>query len=309
MRKGAPPPTTAATTTTTTAYYCHLALSVNGTLSYLLSDPVLRSVGASVNLNGAVTATQLYSPYGGVRYQSGTLPTDYGFIHQRADATSGLDDYGARYYDPVAGQFTSADTTLAGGLNRYAYVGGNPETRTDPSGHMRVNSTPFAHQFTYAWAMHEAQTQPAQAYVYQWAEPGTVGGFVSFIGQPVFATDTLKQTRHTMLDSHASLGDRAKATGVFGFTVFTDALTLVSIVTAQPEGVEGARAADAAVFAFADLDHMAVATDAGIAGDLTGLPGCGESFTPDTVSRRAVVERRHATTHPSRIPSDRRRTS
>ncbi len=35
----------------------------------------------------------------------------------------------------MAGQFTSADTTLAGGLNRYAYVAGNPETATDPSGH------------------------------------------------------------------------------------------------------------------------------------------------------------------------------
>jgi RHS repeat-associated protein len=55
-----------------------------------------------------------------VRYQNGTLPTDYAFTHQRSDATSGLDFYGARFYDPVAGQFTSADTTLAGGLNRYA---------------------------------------------------------------------------------------------------------------------------------------------------------------------------------------------
>src|SRR5487761_909296 len=85
-----------------------------------------------------VVATQLYAPYGAVRYQQGTLPTDKGYTGQRADALTGLDDYNARYYDPLAGQFTSADTTLAGGLNRYAYVGGNPETRTDPSGHMRA---------------------------------------------------------------------------------------------------------------------------------------------------------------------------
>ena len=50
-------------------------------------------MSASVNTSGVVTATRLYGPYGGVRY-----------------------------YDPVAGQFTSADTTLASGLNRYAYV-------------------------------------------------------------------------------------------------------------------------------------------------------------------------------------------
>ncbi|HEX5570137.1 MAG TPA: RHS repeat-associated core domain-containing protein, partial [Ktedonobacterales bacterium] len=137
-------------TTTTTAYYGGgLAESVNGTLSYLLSDPTLGSASASVATStGLVTASQLYSPYGSMRYQSGILPTDYGFTHQRADATTGLDDYGARYYDPVAGQFTSADTTLAGGLNRYAYVAGNPETRTDPSGHVYAQrTTPYYQNF------------------------------------------------------------------------------------------------------------------------------------------------------------------
>jgi hypothetical protein len=48
--------------------------------------------------------------------------------------TRGLDYYHARYYDAEAGQFISADTAAAG-LNRYAYVDGNPETRTDPTGH------------------------------------------------------------------------------------------------------------------------------------------------------------------------------
>src|SRR5262249_11286976 len=60
---------------------------------------------------------------------------------QRSDAASGLDYYGARYYDPLAGQFASADNVLPGGgldllgLSRYAYVEGNPEGRTDPTGH------------------------------------------------------------------------------------------------------------------------------------------------------------------------------
>lgn len=45
---------------------------------------------------------------------------------------------------PLPGQFTSADTVLAAKkdaiptssqLNRYAYVAGNPETKTDPTGH------------------------------------------------------------------------------------------------------------------------------------------------------------------------------
>jgi RHS repeat-associated protein len=65
------------------------------------------------------------------------MPTDYGFTGQRADAATGLDFYNARYYDPAAGQFASADTALAGGLNRYVYVGDSPENATDPSGHIR----------------------------------------------------------------------------------------------------------------------------------------------------------------------------
>ncbi|MGH2502952.1 MAG: RHS repeat-associated core domain-containing protein, partial [Ktedonobacterales bacterium] len=122
-------------TTTTTAYYGGLAESVNGTLSYLLNDG-LGSATEAVAANGGVSAVHLYGPYGGVRYQQGTLPTDHGYTGQISDAaTSGLDYYGARYYDAVAGQFTSADTWLAGGLNRYAYVGDNPEVFVDPSGH------------------------------------------------------------------------------------------------------------------------------------------------------------------------------
>ena len=69
------------------------------------------------------------------------MPGSYGFTGQRADTVTGLDYYGARYYDPVAGQFVSADTILSGdgtdpwGLSRYAYVEGDPITRGDPSGH------------------------------------------------------------------------------------------------------------------------------------------------------------------------------
>jgi RHS repeat-associated protein len=132
--------TRSGSTTTTTDYASAgsvLAESVNGTLSYLATN-YEGSVVEALDGAGVVTASQLYTPYGSVRYQSGALPTDYGYTGQRSDATTGLDYYGARYYDPLLGQFTSADTLLAGGLNRYGYVGGNPTTATDPSGQMTV---------------------------------------------------------------------------------------------------------------------------------------------------------------------------
>ena len=107
-------------------------------LSYLVSDG-LGSVSEALVPSGLMTAGQLYGPYGAVRYTTvGTLPTSRGFTGQYADTSSdGLDYYGARYYDPLLGQFTSADTVADGtdGLNRYGYVNGNPTTATDPSGH------------------------------------------------------------------------------------------------------------------------------------------------------------------------------
>ncbi len=84
--------------------------------------------------SGTVTFQQLYTPYGTSRYSNGSSPTTLGYTGQRADASTGLDYYQARYYDPAAGQFTSADT-VNDGLNRYGYVHGNPTTATDPSGH------------------------------------------------------------------------------------------------------------------------------------------------------------------------------
>jgi RHS repeat-associated protein len=72
------------------------------------------------------------------------MPGTFGFTGQRADAVSGLDYYGARYYDPVGSQFTSGDSIVPGGgfdlwgLSRYAYVGGNPVIRTDPTGHINL---------------------------------------------------------------------------------------------------------------------------------------------------------------------------
>jgi RHS repeat-associated protein len=136
--------TTGNTTTKTTYYYANgarIAMAVNGAFSYLASDG-LGSANVTLNGTGTATASLLYAPYGSARYSSGSMPTDYGFTGQHADSMTGLDYYNARYYDPTAGQFASADTILPGngfeilGLSRYAYVEGNPIIRTDPTGQL-----------------------------------------------------------------------------------------------------------------------------------------------------------------------------
>lgn len=135
---------TGGTTTTTTYYYANgqrIAVGVNGVITFLMSD-ALGSAKIALDSNGNVSAAQLYDPYGNSRYQSGTLPGSYGYTGQHTDDVTGLDYYNARYYDPLASQFVSADSILPGGgydpwgLSRYAYVEGNPETRNDPTGHI-----------------------------------------------------------------------------------------------------------------------------------------------------------------------------
>ena len=134
--------TSSGATTTLTKYFGAAGLptaervGTNGPVSYLASDGQ-GTVSETLDGSGNVTSAQLYTPYGSVRYSSGSSPTSLGYTGQRADSTTGLDYYHARYYDPVAGQFTSADT-VQDGLNRYGYVAGNPTTATDPSGHRRM---------------------------------------------------------------------------------------------------------------------------------------------------------------------------
>jgi len=86
--------------------------------------------------SAAVQGNQVYGPYGTSRYQQGSMDTTKGFTGQYTDSLSGLDYYNARYYDPVVGRFLSADPVEGNllGMDPYAYVGGNPETASDPSG-------------------------------------------------------------------------------------------------------------------------------------------------------------------------------
>jgi RHS repeat-associated protein len=130
-------------TTQTTTYYAiggmRIAANVNGTFYYFGYD-ALGSQVIVLNNSGTLVGSQLYGPYGSNRYSTGTLPTSIGFTGQYSDSVSGLDYYIARYYDPIVGRFLSPDTVQgnAQGLDPYAYVGGNPETRTDPTGQMFV---------------------------------------------------------------------------------------------------------------------------------------------------------------------------
>ncbi len=81
------------------------------TTTFFLSDGLGSVLGvfSSTANSASLLASQLYAPYGSSHYGSGSVSpyTNKGFTGQYNDPTSGLDYYGARYYDPVVGLFVS----------------------------------------------------------------------------------------------------------------------------------------------------------------------------------------------------------
>ena len=69
------------------------------------------------------------------------MPTDIGYTGQRADASTNLMFYGARYYSPYLNRWLSPDTIVPDpknpqSLNRYSYVNNRPLNFSDPTGHI-----------------------------------------------------------------------------------------------------------------------------------------------------------------------------
>jgi RHS repeat-associated protein len=110
------------------------------TTSWIHADH-LGSASLATDVTGALISGSetRYTPWGEVR-TGGTLPTDRGFTSQRREATIGLSDYVARFYDPYIGKFISPDSIVPGAgnpqsFNRFSYGFNNPLAFVDPSGH------------------------------------------------------------------------------------------------------------------------------------------------------------------------------
>src|SRR5579875_1163827 len=129
---------TSSTTTTTNYYFVdgqRVAEQVGSTFSYLIPN-LEGSPTVALSSTGTVSAVELFLPYGAQGFAWGTMPTPHNYTDQLLDSQSGLLYYGARWYDPLADQFTSADSVQGdpSGMDPYGYVGGNPETFVDPTG-------------------------------------------------------------------------------------------------------------------------------------------------------------------------------
>lgn len=80
-----------------------------------------------VSSSGQVVWAAAYLPFGKARIKPETITNNLRFPGQYFDAESGLHYNWNRYYDPERGRYITPDPIgLAGGVNLYAYVNGNP---------------------------------------------------------------------------------------------------------------------------------------------------------------------------------------
>jgi RHS repeat-associated protein len=168
--------------------------SVANVTRYLHRDH-LGSVVAITNETGGVTEALAYDPWGKRRPATTWQTPNAGVfiaaswqrrgftMHEHIDHV-GLVHMGGRVYDPEIGRFLSPDPFVqfpasTQGLNRYAYVGNNPLTHTDPSGHfikkaLKIGYTIAASYYTGGWAGAALGSATAGA-----AVGGAVGGYLS----------------------------------------------------------------------------------------------------------------------------------
>ncbi len=128
---------TVITTSTTTTYAYHHTDHLGGT-------------HVETDSSGNLLQYMVYEPYGKIRYnyKAGSYGNDYTYTGKELDSETSLQYFGARYYAPIAGKFTSADpiflalgtSSNLNGLedpqawNSYAYGRNNPYRMVDPDG-------------------------------------------------------------------------------------------------------------------------------------------------------------------------------
>jgi RHS repeat-associated protein len=115
--------------------------------------------------NAAFDRTVLSDTIGGL---------NVGFPGQYLDTESGLWSNWHRDYDASLGRYTQSDPIgLAGGINTYAYVGGNPISRIDPKGLTQRD-------IEVAWRM--IQGTQTDLYYFGFDRPGTAPPPAGWIG-------------------------------------------------------------------------------------------------------------------------------
>ncbi|MEL6117890.1 RHS repeat-associated core domain-containing protein [Photobacterium sp. SP02] len=117
--------------------YAPVTVDADGQISDVLSDHLSAPIGLIQAQN--LIWQQARSPFGKTGGTAQPVTFNIGFPGQYRDAESGLNYNFYRDYDPNTGRYIQRDPIgLRGGLNIYAYVGGNPTNYIDPYGRSAI---------------------------------------------------------------------------------------------------------------------------------------------------------------------------
>lgn len=107
---------------------------------------LLESCFLELDDTGQIVSYEEYYPFGATSYQAVRADIEakrYRYSGKEKDSESSLYYYGARYYAPWLGRWTSCDPGgFVDGPNLYVYVGCNPVSRSDPLGMQSVAAKP-----------------------------------------------------------------------------------------------------------------------------------------------------------------------
>ncbi|MDF1643897.1 MAG: DUF6531 domain-containing protein [Pseudomonadales bacterium] len=121
--------------------------SITSTLTeavYYYHNDYLGTPQQMTDQNQAVVWAASYNPFGKASVSTGTISNHIRFPGQYFDEETGLHYNYFRYYDPKTGRYIQSDPIgLRGGLNTYAYVGGNPVNFVDSLGLARRQGRPL----------------------------------------------------------------------------------------------------------------------------------------------------------------------
>jgi RHS repeat-associated protein len=109
---------------------------------YMIADE-RGSITGIVKQDGSLLAINAYDEYG---IPAATNVGRFGYTGQTWLPEIGMNYYKARIYSPTLGRFMQSDPIgFGGGMNLYAYVGGDPVNYSDPSGLYAVGVRPTPH--------------------------------------------------------------------------------------------------------------------------------------------------------------------
>ena len=104
---------------------------------YQFSNP-LGSASLELNGDAQIISYEEYYPYGSTSYQAVRKQTEapkrYRYAAKERDEETGLDYYGARYYAPWLGRWTSCDPLKTGAINLYTHCRNDPVNNVDVKG-------------------------------------------------------------------------------------------------------------------------------------------------------------------------------